>query len=98
MVEEAQRTNNLNYYVLLSFRDEKKAQEAVEFLAKNEIKATVEKDCPGFSGLSCVVGSTGFSRTSSREAMQYTQDIEKVTMKLVNARVVPSPFKWREVK
>ena len=98
VVEDAQRTNNLNYYVLFSSRDEKKARDAVEVYARGDVKTTVEKDCPGFSGMYCVVGLTGFSRTGSREAMIYVQEVEKITQKFAGAVVHPAPFKWRDVK
>lgn len=98
VVEEAQRTNNLNYYVLLSLKDEKKALEAVEFLSKYDVKASVEKDCTGFAGLYCVVGMTGFAQPSGREATHYKEEVMKLTQKVAGIRVVPAAIKWREVK
>jgi hypothetical protein len=104
--DDAHRSAGLNYAIIVSFPDREHADKAAEFLTKNGIACTVERDLPNWklawpNGCS-VVGIRGFAKVSNNPALEdYKKSIMGVSGKFTTNRsgfsaFAPSMYLWRK--
>jgi hypothetical protein len=98
---DGKRYLNLNYVIIQGYAESqmKMAEEARDFLNREGVPCTVEKDVKGFSKIT-VVGLEGFEHKSAPEVAAYCQRIKQLSSKYVgnNARSYkafdPVVVKW----
>jgi hypothetical protein len=94
-VEAAQpahaRQAGLNYLVIQSFPNQPEAVAACNALAARGVRATVERNLPGWAGKSwySVVGTTGFDM--DRQRGQFDRHVKE----LKAMKLAPKPYRWR---
>jgi hypothetical protein len=81
---DGKRYLNYNYVIIQGYADsqQKMAEEARDFLIREGVPCTVEKDVKGFSKIT-VVGLEGFERKSAPEVAAYCQRIKQLSTKYV---------------
>jgi hypothetical protein len=89
--DDAHRQSGLNYAIIQSYPDKEMAEKAAEFLTKNGIPCTVERNLPGWSqnstNVCVVVGIRGFAKISNNPALDaYKKSIMDVGAKYSNGR------------
>jgi hypothetical protein len=105
--DDAHRQSGLNYAIIQSYPDKEMADKAAEFLTKNGIPCTVEKNLPGWSGNSAsvcfVVGIRGFAKISNNPALDaYKKSIIDVGARYSSGRArftgfgTVSMYQWRK--
>jgi hypothetical protein len=104
--DDAHRQAGLNYAIIQSYPDRDRAEKAAEFLTKNGIACTVERDLPNWklawnNGCS-VVGIRGFAKVNNNPLLEaYKKSIMDVSAKFTNNRsgftsFQPSMYSWRK--
>lgn len=79
VTRDPRRSLGLNYVVVQSYPDPKLAADACEFLNKNGVPCTIERDLRGWpKTANIVVGIDGFSRLSSNEYKDYVAKIDRL--------------------
>lgn len=104
--DDPRRQNGLNYAIIQSYPDRDTAEKAAEFLTKNGIPCTVEKDLPNWrlpwADGCCVVGIRGFAKVLNNPALEaYKKSIMDVSAKFTNGRsrfaaFAPSMYLWKK--
>lgn len=104
--DDPRRQNGLNYAIIQSYPDRDTAEKAAEFLTKNGIPCTVEKDLPNWrlpwADGCCVVGIRGFAKVLNNPALEaYKKSIMDVSVKFANGRsrfvaFAPSMYLWKK--
>jgi hypothetical protein len=105
--DDAHRQNGLNYAIIQSYPDKEMAEKAAEFLTKNGVPCTVEKNLPGWSGNSAsvcfVVGIRGFGKIGNNPPLDaYKKSIIEVGTRYSNGRSrftgfsTVSMYQWRK--
>jgi hypothetical protein len=95
--DDAHRSSGLNYAIIQSYPDKATAEKTAEFLTKNGIPCTVEKDLPNWplpwrDGC-VVVGIRGFGKMSRNPELEaYKKAITDVSAKFTNGRTHASGF------
>ncbi len=102
----ADRQSGLNYAIIQSYPDKDTAQKAAEFLTKNGIPCTVERNLPNWRLAwpdgSVVVGIRGFAKVNNNPALDaYKKSIMDVSLKFTNGRsrfagFSPTMYLWRK--
>jgi hypothetical protein len=95
----AVRTINLNYMLVQCYRDEKTATDARDFLDKNGIPCTIEREVRDWhKGYYYVVGLQGFPRITSPDYLAYRTRIEDLSTEFSPHNVykgfAPQAVKW----
>jgi hypothetical protein len=104
--DDPHRQNGLNYAIIQSYPDKENAEKAAEFLTKNGIACTVERNLPNWrlpwaDGCS-VVGIRGFAKVTNNPALEaYKKSILDVSAKFTNGRsrfagFAPSMYSWKK--
>jgi hypothetical protein len=99
VVDDARRNIGLNYVVVQGYMDEKLASEACALLGKNKLSCTVERGLRGWGDKwYLVVGTRGFSRTSSPQYKDYVTQIQAVSKQFAPKdgwkAFKPMAYKW----
>lgn len=98
------RDLNLNYVVIETYGSPDDAAAAVDVLAKYKVRATVEKNVPGWGKTTdkdrfMVVGLDGFSKISTSDYANYIATLDKISEKeagtTLPARLKHGPYKYR---
>jgi hypothetical protein len=103
--DDPKRSHNLNYVVVQMFPDEATAKRAAEFLTKNGVPCTVERDLPRWpvpwKNGCVIVGIRGFDRTKNNPDLEaYVRTIKDLGVKFAggrgrfNAFDSPGLYKW----
>ena len=97
--EATGRVIGMNYAVIQSYPDEKGAADARDALIKSGIPCTVEKNHPFAPKWYCVIGTTGFAKSSTHDYQEYVRKIQAVSDKFAGSskfrKFDPQPYKWR---
>lgn len=85
------RQPGLNYLVIQSFPRQAEAEAARDALAARGVRATVERNLPGWAGKSwySLVGTTGFDM--GRQRAQFDRQVKELKAMKLN----PKPYRWR---
>jgi hypothetical protein len=99
LAQPGQRVVNMHYVLMQSYFEEKTAQEARDFLARNGIPCTIERGVKGWRpDFFQVIGLQGFARASGPQYLAYRQHVEdlgeRFSPRSRYKRFQPQAIKW----
>jgi hypothetical protein len=98
LAQPGARIVNIHYVLMQSYFEEKTADEARDFLAKNGIPCTIERGVKGWrADFYQVIGLQGFTRPSGTEYLAYRDRVVELGQKFSKSkykRFQPEAIKW----